>query len=491
MDGWGNGREETLDPEDWNALRSLGHRMVDDMLTWLENVREREVWQPVPAELKARLQQPLPREGEPAEAIYEDFRANILPYPMGNVHPRFWSWVMGNGTALGMLAEMLAAGFNPNMGGGEHAGIYVERQVIDWTKQMLGFPLEASGLLVSGGSMANLVALTVARNVQAGFDVRRTGLQGCRQPLIFYASSEAHSSIQKAVELIGLGAENLRLLPVDDGFRMDVDALQAAIAADRAAGLQPACVIANACTVNSGAIDPLGTLADLAAAEGLWFHVDGAIGALAALAPDLRPKLAGMERADSVSLDFHKWLYVQFEAGCVLVRDETAHRRAFSLTPEYLQSHGDRGVAAGARWPSEYGVQLSRNFRALKIWMSLREHGVEKYGRLISQNARQARYLAALVEATPGLELVAPVDLNIVCFRFNPGSLADAALNALNQEILLRLHESGVAAPSYTTLRGRYTLRVAITNHRSRLEDFDILVREVLRIAGELGYNRA
>ena len=335
MDSFAN-EEETLDPQDWEAMRSLGHRMVDDMLTWLETVREREVWQPVPAEVKAHFQQPLPQEGELPEAIYDDFRASILPYPMGNVHPRFWSWVMGNGTALGMLAEMLAAGFNPNMGGGEHVGIYVERQVLDWTKQMLGFPPEASGLLVSGGSMANLVALAVARNVQAGFDVRREGLQNCRQRLIFYTSSEAHSSIQKAVELLGLGAESLRLLPVDEAFRIDMDALKTAITADRAAGHQPACIIASAGTVNSGAVDPLDALADLAAAEGLWLHVDGAIGALAALAPDLRPKLAGMERADSVALDFHKWLYVQFEAGCVLVRDEAAHRGTFSLTPEYL-----------------------------------------------------------------------------------------------------------------------------------------------------------
>ena len=352
-------REETLDPRDWEAMRSLGHRMVDDMLSWLETVRERKVWEPVPAAVKAHLQQPLPLEGELPEAIYEDFRANILPYPMGNVHPRFWSWVMGNGTALGMLAEMLAAGFNPNMGGGEHVGIYVERQVLDWTKQMLGFPPEASGLLVSGGSMANLVALAVARNVQADFDVRREGLQNCRQRLTFYTSSEAHSSIQKAVELLGLGAESLRLLPVDEAFRIDVDALKAAITADRAAGHRPACIIASAGTVNSGAVDPLDALADLAAAEGLWLHVDGAIGALAALASDLRPKLAGMERADSVALDFHKWLYVQFEAGCVLVRDEAAHRGTFSLTPEYLESHGERGIAAGTHWPNEYGVQLT------------------------------------------------------------------------------------------------------------------------------------
>lgn len=474
--------EENLDPQDWDHMAALGHRMVDDMLAWLATVRDRPVWQPVPDAVKAFFQQPLPHTGKAPELIYEDFLNYVLPYPMGNVHPRFWSWVMGNGTALGMLAEMLAAGLNPNMGGGEHAGIYVERQVIDWTRELLGFPPGSSGLLVSGGSMANLVALAVARNVAADFDVRRAGLQGHRAPLVYYASVEAHSSIQKAIELLGVGSENLHLIPVDDAYRIDVAALETALAADRAAGLQPACVIGNAGTVNSGAVDDLTALADLAQREGLWFHVDGAIGALAALAPDLAPKLAGMTRADSVALDFHKWLYVQFEAGCVLVRDEEAHRRAFSLTPEYLESHGTRGIAAGSHWPNEYGIQLTRNLRALKIWMSLLEHGVEKYGRLISQNAAQARYLAELVEDAPDLELVAPVELNIVCFRYCAPGLDDAALNAVNQEVLLRLHESGVAGPSYTTLRGRYALRAAITNHRSTRADFDILVREVRRI---------
>jgi glutamate/tyrosine decarboxylase-like PLP-dependent enzyme len=510
--------EETLDPQDWGAMRALGHQMVDDMLSWLQSAREREVWQPVPAEVKTHFQQPVPTGPTPPAEIYADFQQTILPYPMGNTHPRFWSWVMGNGTALGMLAEMLAAGMNPNMGGGEHVGIYVERQVIDWTKALLGFPADASGLLVSGGSMANLVALAVARNSHAarpghapgphggagtggragGFDVRKEGLQGCTGRMMVYTSAEAHSSIQKAVELLGLGSESLRLIPVDDAYRIDVAALERALAADRAAGLQPICLIGHAGTVNSGAIDPLETLADIAAREGLWFHVDGAIGALAALAPDLRPKLAGMSRADSVALDFHKWLYVQFEAGCVLIRDEVRHRQTFSLTPEYLESHGERGIAAGSRWPNEYGVQLTRSFRALKIWMSLREHGVDKYGRLISQNAAQARYLAGLVAASPDLELIAPVDLNIVCFRFNPGAGGrgslpngdDVGLNALNQEILLRLHESGVAAPSYTTLAGRYALRAAITNHRSRREDFDLLAREVVRLGHEVAAGR-
>jgi glutamate/tyrosine decarboxylase-like PLP-dependent enzyme len=326
--------EETLDPQDWDAMRALGHQMVDDMLSWLESARERAVWQPVPAEVKAHFRQAVPIGPTPPAEIYADFRQNILPYAMGNTHPRFWSWVMGNGTALGMLAEMLAAGMNPNMGGGEHGSIYVERQVIDWTKALLGFPADASGLLVSGGSMANLVALAVARNTRGGFDVRAVGMQGCMGRMTAYTSVEAHSSIQKAVELLGLGSESLRLIPVDDAYRIDVPALERALAADRAAGLQPFCLIGHAGTVNSGAVDPLETLAEIAAREGQWFHVDGAIGAPAVLAPDLRPKLAGMSRADSVALDFHKWLYVQFEAGCVVIRDEASYRRTFSLTAE-------------------------------------------------------------------------------------------------------------------------------------------------------------
>jgi aromatic-L-amino-acid/L-tryptophan decarboxylase len=477
--------EETLDPEDWDAMRRLGREMVDNMLSWLEGVRERDLWQPVPAEVKAYFRQPPPMQPTAPQEVYEEFCRYILPYPMGNVHPRFWSWVMGNGTAFGMLAEMLAAGMNPNMGGGEHVGIYVERQVIDWTKALLGFPANASGLLVSGGSMANLVALTVARNTKAGVDVRAAGLQSCGERLIVYASTETHSSVQKAVELLGLGLDNFRLIPVDNAFRIDVPRLEAAIAEDRAAGLRPICLVGNAGTVNTGAIDPLEKLGEIARREGLWYHVDGAIGALSALAPDLRPKTAAMAEADSITLDFHKWMYVQFEAGCVLVRDEAAHRNTFALTPEYLE-HGERGISAGSNWPSEYGIQLTRGFRALKIWMSLREHGAAKYGRLISQNAAQARYLGELVTKTPELELMAPVDLNIVCFRYNPGGRTDEALNALNKELLMRLHEGGQLGPSYTTLNGKYSLRAANTNHRSRREDFDLLVSEAVRVGREI-----
>jgi aromatic-L-amino-acid decarboxylase len=473
--------EETLDPTDWQAFRQLGHRMVDDMLDWLEHVRERPVWQPLPDSVREALHRPLPRAPEGAERAYDEFRMHVLPYPMGNVHPRFWAWVMGTGTPLGVLAEMLAATMNPNMGGGEHAPNHVEAQVLDWCKEMLGYPMRASGLLVSGGSMANLVALAVARHARAGVDVRRDGVRAAAGRLMVYGSREAHSSVQKAVELLGLGSESLRLAPVDGDYQVDVAALAHLLREDRAAGAIPICIVGNLGTVNTGAIDDLDALADLAAAERVWFHVDGAFGALAALVPEYAARTGALTRADSVAFDLHKWMYAPFEAGCVLVRDAETHRRAFSIFPDYL-ARATRGVAGGELWLSEYGVQLSRGFRALKIWMSLKEHGIDRYARLVRQNIDQARYLAALVRAAPDLELMAPVPLNVVCFRWAGAGLDDAALDTINQEVLLTLHESGVAVPSNALLGGRFAIRVAITNHRSRRDDFDLLVREVRRL---------
>ena len=311
--------EESLDPQDWGALRALGHRMVDDMLTYLQTVRDRPVWQPMPDRVKANLKQPLPIDPQTPDEAYQDFVENVLPYPLGNIHPRFWGWVMGGGTPFGVLAELLAASMNPNMGGGEHSAIYVEMQVLDWCKEMLGYPPEASGLLVSGGSMANLVGLTVARNTLAGFDIRQQGLPAAPKRLVLYGSVEMHSSIQKAVELLGLGNEALRLIPVNDQFQIDVAALEKSIAADRLAGYQPFCVIGNAGTVNTGAIDPLDQLADIAQREQLWFHVDGAFGGLAAVSSELRPLVKGMERADSIAFDLHKWMYMPYEIACTLV----------------------------------------------------------------------------------------------------------------------------------------------------------------------------
>ena len=477
--------EETLDPQDWQALRQLGHRMLDDMFDYLQTARQRPVWQPIPANVKSGLKKPLPFEPQPLETIYQDFLENILPYQLGNTHPRFWGWVIGTGSASGMLAEMLAAAMNPNAAGGDQISNYVEVQVIDWCKEMLGYHQGASGILVSGASMANLVGLAVARNTQASFDMRKHGLQSVPKQMVLYASTETHSCIKKAVQLMGLGDEALRLIPVDTEYKIDLPALRATLAADQSAGLQPFCVVGNAGTVNTGAIDDLDSLAELCQQEGLWFHVDGAFGSLAALSPSLRPRLKGLERADSLALDLHKWMYMPYDIACALVRDPQAHHQTFAEKPDYL-ARAERGMAAGEVWFSDLGVQLSRSFRALKAWVLIQEHGIHKYARLIEQNVAQAGNLAGLIKVTPQLEILAPAPLNIVCFRFNPGGMDQLTLNELNQELLILLHESGIAAPSYTTLIGRYAIRVAITNHRSRSEDFDALVREVVRIGQSL-----
>jgi glutamate/tyrosine decarboxylase-like PLP-dependent enzyme len=481
--------DETLDPENWEDMRTLGHHMLDDALHYLETVRERPVWQPVPEQVKQRLQQPLPKTPQDLEEVYRDFVENILPYPTGNIHPRFWGWVMGTGDPIGVLAEMLAASMNPNLGGLDHVANYVEQEVLEWCKQMMGFPFEASGILVSGGSMANLVGLTVARNVIAvgmGVDLRKQGLQGLARPMVMYSSDQTHSSVQKAVEVLGLGSDALRKIPVDSDYRIRLDLLRENIARDRQLGFLPACVVGNAGTVNTGAIDDLNALADFCEHEGLWFHVDGAFGSLAVLAPQLAPLVAGMERADSLAFDMHKGLSMPFEIGCILVRREPDQRKSFSMNPDYL-AHAERGVAAGKLWFGDYGIQLTRGFRALKAWMMLKAHGSEKFGRIIQKNVDQARYLSALIDASPVLERLAPTSLNIVCFRYvGEGQRSEETLNALNRELLIRLHESGIAVPSYTMLDARYSLRVANVNQRSQQDDFDILIQAVIKIGKEL-----
>ena len=481
-----NGRDETLDPEDWLAFTEMGQQMLSDMLSHLETVRERPVWQPLPASVQQALQMPLPLAEQALPTVYDEFRQHILPYPFGNTHPRFWGAVVGTGTPLGMLAEMLAGGMNSPASFGNHASIWVEMQVINWCKEMLGYAAEANGLLVSGTSEAHLLGLAIARNAVSSFDVREVGVAGGEggelRPFTIYGSSEMHGSVQRAVEFLGLGNQYLRRIPVNDRDEIEIAALRQAIEADLADGFHPICIVGNAGTVNTGAIDNLDALADIAIEYNLWFHIDGAFGALAYLSPQIQPRLSGLQRADSLAFDLHKWLYLPYDIGCLLVRDSQVHRQAFSLHMDYVDEES-RGWAVGPMWYIDYGLQVSRSFRALKAWLAFKVHGVAKLGRLIDQNIVQARYLAQCIQQNPQLELLMPVSLNVVCFRFTLPDWGDERLNPFNEELLLRLQESGVALPTSTVVNGRYALRCAITNHRSRHEDFDILLSTINQIA--------
>jgi aromatic-L-amino-acid/L-tryptophan decarboxylase len=475
------GSGETLDPSDWTELRTLGHRMLDDMIDYIATIRERPVWQPIPDVVRAQFREALPREANEPADVYRTFTDFIAPYATGNVHPGFMGWVHGGGSAVGMLAEMLAAGLNANLGGRDHIPIEVERQVADWVRQMFGFPVGASGLFVTGTSMANLMAVLVARTSALGKPVRRHGIGDQGGLLTAYTSKAAHGCITRAMDIAGLGSDALRCVAVDESHRIDVGALRDRIAHDRAIGRKPFLVVASAGTVDIGAIDDLNSVAALCREEKLWFHVDGAFGALGILSPVLAPRLAGVEQADSIALDFHKWGQVPYDAGFLLVRDGGRHKDAFAAPAAYLRRE-TRGLAAGSEWPCDFGIDLSRGFRALKTWFTLKAYGTDRLGAIITRSCALASYLEARVRAEPRLELLAPVNLNIVCFRYR----ADDA-DRINREIVVNLHESGIAAPSTTTLDGRLAIRCAIVNHRTDRCDVDTLVAAVL----EFGARRA
>jgi aromatic-L-amino-acid/L-tryptophan decarboxylase len=382
--------------------------------------------------------------------------------------------VHGGGNPVGALAEMLAAGLNANLGGRDHMPIEVERQVAHWVRDLFGFPETATGLFVTGTSIANLIGVLVARTGALGKRVRQEGVGTSARRLVAYASSAAHRCIVQAMDLSGLGTDALHIVGTNRRHQIDLDALVAAIADDRRAGRVPFLIVGTAGTVDIGAIDDLAALASLARRERLRFHVDGAYGALGMLAPDIAPRLAGIERADSLAIDFHKWGQVPYDAGFVLVRDGALHRDTFALPAAYLRRE-TRGLAAGSPWPCDFGPDLSRGFRALKTWFTLKTYGVERIGAMIWRTCELAQYLRRRIQASSELELLAPVELNIVCFRYR-GEDADR----LNAEIVADLHESGIAAPSTTVLDGRVAIRAAIVNHRTQRRDIDALVKAAI-----------
>lgn len=484
----------SLDPEDWEAFRAQSHQMLDDMLDHLQrlsganrsldagaNVDAMPVWQPIPATARASFQAALPRTGGELAQAHQQFMHTILPYTAHNTHPAFMGWVQGGGTPVGMLAEMLAAGLNANLGGRDQMPLEVERQIVHWMRELFGFPASANGLFVTGTSMANLLSVLIAKTALLGTATRQQGVRAVERQLIAYTSTAAHGCIAQAMDLSGLGKAALRSIPVNAQHQIDLAALQQAITADRAAGLQPFFIAANAGTVDIGAIDDLSALAALAAREQLWFHVDGACAALGMMSPAIAPLLTGIERADSLAFDFHKWGQVPYDAGFLLVRDGQHQLDAFAAPAAYLR-RATRGLAAGSPWPCDLGPDLSRGFRALKTWFTLKVYGADRLGQVMAETCRLARYLVARIETIPALTLVAPVALNIVCFRHRGNEAMSAVqCDQLNADIVADLHESGIVVPSLTTIDGQLVIRAAIVNHRTRAEDLDALLQAVLQ----------
>jgi aromatic-L-amino-acid/L-tryptophan decarboxylase len=466
---------ESLDPQNWEDVRAQGHRMLDDMIDYVANIRQRPVWKPIPDGVRAHFRAAVPRQPSDLSAVYREFSDYVLPYATGNVHPGFMGWVHGGGNVVGMLADMLAAGLNANLGGRDHIPIEVERQIVEWMRSIVGFPSGASGLFVTGTSMANLMAVLVARTSSLGRSVRRHGIGADGARLVAYTSTAAHGCITKAMDIAGFGSDALRHIEVDRSHRIDVLALRARIASDRKAGLKPFLIVGSAGTVDIGAIDDLKALSTLCCEEQLWFHVDGAYGALGLLSPTLAPRLVGIENADSIALDFHKWGQVPYDAGFLMVRNGERHREAFAAPAAYLRRE-TRGLAAGSSWPCDFGPDLSRGFRALKTWFTLKTFGTEKLGAVIARTCALAAYLEARILAEPRLELLAPVQLNIVCFRYRAREA-----NTVNAEIVADIQESGIAAPSTTLLDGQLAIRAAIVNHRTDTCDLDALVAAVIR----------
>ena len=468
-----------------DELRRAVRTATELTADYLADIGERPVWQPVTEPDRGWLMgQDLPAAGRPLPDLVEDVRARILPYPMGNGHPRFFGWVNSAPSAAGVLVAPIATAMNPSCAGGDHAGVLLEHTVLRWLAQLAGFPHRpGGGLLTSGASMATVIALAAARQRAGnmdGHDVREEGLYG-RPPMVMYVSDEGHSCLRKAAELLGLGNRQVRVVPVDDAFRMDVDALRHLVARDVRAGLRPFCVAASAGTVNTGAVDPFDEIADVAADHGMWFHIDGAYGVLGVLAENAAAAYAGMARADSLTLDPHKWLGVPVDCGCVLWRDPALTRATFSLVPAYLRDDDGGGLG----WFSEYGPEQTRPFRALRAWATMAHLGRDGITSLVETTVRLAHTLAAMIDTADDFELLAPVSTSIVAFRYRPAG-DEQRLDELNRQIPAAVQHRGRAFLTGTQLAGLEALRACLLNPATTEDDLVVLLDEIRIAATEI-----
>ena len=468
-----------LDPSA-DEIRNWGNSVIQLMTNYLGDLRDHRVYGRMSSrEIRGRLDSTLPTHGTDFDGLLKVFRETIIPFSRQNAHPRMFGYVQSPGTALAAFADLLASTLNANLTvwRSAPAPVELERLTIDWVRQILGFNADAGGLFVSGGSMANFAAITTARQAKDKPSAR----------LRMYASSETHFSIAKAAALLGIGRENVRLVAVDERFKIRTDDLVAKITADVKTGYFPFCVVANAGTVNTGAVDPLAEIREVANRFQLWMHVDGSYGAFAVLAKSARGLFAGLEQADSIALDPHKWLYLPVDVGCVIYRAPETAQATFAHDAEYTRIIGEEADEAFAFW--DYGPELSRRFRALKVWMLLKGVGLHSLGEAIESNLACARYLESLVRTSDDFEMVAPVELSIFCFRHVPSHLrseSPQAIDVFNERLLIALQRDGSSYLSNTTLDGRFALRGCVLNYRTTLRDMEILLEDLRRVAKTL-----
>jgi aromatic-L-amino-acid decarboxylase len=453
-----------LDPENWDSFSRDMHELMDQCLDRMKQARDLP-WQPKPDDLAQRLSLKPDATGDatgvgPTQS-FEHLVKDIMPYATGNTHPKFFGWVHGAGLPVSVGAELVAATMNSNCGGRDHGAIEVESATLDWLLDVSGLPDTASAILTTGTSQATILALTVARNKQFGHQVRQTGIQSLPKVAV-YVRRGTHSCIDKALEALGFGSDCLHVVDTDADMRMDIGSLVRAVAEDKAAGRVPLAVIGTAGSVNTGSYDQLGEIADFCADQGIWFHVDAAFGFWAKLADEPWKQLVnGMERANSISCDFHKWMSVPYDCGACMIYDRKLHFDTFTSRPNYLEQQ-DEGLGGGDLWFCDYGLELSRGFRALKVWTAIKSIGTEAFAASITDNCKQAALMGALVDASDVLELSFPVSSNVCCFYITDGDV---------NKIAAELQIKGDVVFSTSIIHGRPCLRAALVNHRTTSDD--------------------
>jgi glutamate/tyrosine decarboxylase-like PLP-dependent enzyme len=474
---------DPLDPSP-DQIREMGAAAVDAVAEYLSTLAERPIF-PVDFVdgLPDRLGKNLPVEGAHFSELLATVTDVVFQGSRQNGHPRMFGYVNSPGSATSAYADLLASALNSNVTAWRSApaATEVERITIDWIRQILSMPPGTSGLFVSGGSMANMSGLAAARDAKANLNVTQLGAQALTQPLCVYASTECHFSIQKACGILGIGRANVRQVRVDAAFKIENQALERAILEDLESGCRPICIVGNAGTVGTGAIDDLVALADMAKKYGLWFHVDGSYGGFGALAPSKRSLFGGLARADSVALDPHKWLYLPVDCGCILYRDPARAKAVFGHDAEYTRVMEEGERESYAFW--DYGPELSRRFRALKVWMMLKHAGTRALGEAIERNCACAEYLANMVEESDDFEMLAPVELSIFCFRHVRPGLSEPELDALNESLLKRLQRAGSSYLSNARIHRKFALRGCVLNYRTTERDMKILLEDCRRAA--------